>query len=223
MTLVKICGITTLADMTAAIEAGADFLGFICYPKSPRYVTRDTLMTLMELLRGLDAPRIPQCVGVFVDPDPDEVYQTVEKCRLQAAQIHRASPEKMQTINTRLHGVCYPAIQPRTFEEALIALNPDLISAPPWIPQLLIDAYHPELAGGTGKRADLEIAHRLTEVVSRLMVAGGLSPDNVGEVLRVLRPWAVDVSSGVEYAPGKKDHALIRAFIQAVREASQED
>ncbi|HRE48253.1 MAG TPA: phosphoribosylanthranilate isomerase [Aggregatilineales bacterium] len=219
MTRIKLCGITNLADMTAAVHAGADYIGFITFHVSPRRVSYDTVKTLMELLRGLDVERVPQCIGVFVEPDPTEVERFVVECKLQGAQIHRASAEVYAEIQRRLHGVCYPVIQPRTVQEALDALPTNALPAPPWIPHLLMDTYHKELAGGTGQTGNMEIARALQERLPRFMLAGGLTPENVGEVVRTVRPWAVDVSSGIEAAPGKKDHTKMAAFVAAVHTA----
>ncbi len=222
MTLVKICGITNQADLLAAVEAGANMLGFIFHPESPRAVTLDQAASLTAALRSLDAPRLPLCVGVFVDPEAAEVPLIMGICRLSAAQIHRASPEKLRCIAKALDGACYPAVQAQSFEEidrtlALIASEEH--TAPPWLPQLLLDAYHPRMAGGTGQLVDLNLARQAAGRVSRLMVAGGLTPENVGEVVQRVRPWAVDVSSGVEAERGRKDHAKMRAFVSAVRAA----
>jgi phosphoribosylanthranilate isomerase len=228
MTRVKICGITNAADMLAAIEAGADFLGFIFHEKSPRYVSPEQVTTLVEMLPGLDVPRVPLCVGVFVNPAPDFVVDVMQRCKLSAAQIHRADPNVLRTLHERLQGAIYPALQPQTFEEGLSAIKAgaadeaETMSVPPWLPQLLVDAYHPDLAGGTGRRADFALAGRLASTVDRMMLAGGLMPENVAETIQAVHPWAVDVSSGVEAGPGRKDHTRIRAFIQAVRTADGE-
>ncbi len=222
MTLIKICGITNQADLLAAIEIGADMVGFIFHPNSPRAVTPDQVANLTAILRGLDAPRIPLCVGVFVDPNPSELPRVLSVCRLGAAQIHRASPEKLRQIAFATNGAFYPALQAQTFEEITAGLahfSDETPSAPPWLPQVLLDAYHPTLAGGTGSRADLDLARRAAKTISRFMLAGGLTPENVGGTVRAVRPWAVDVSSGVEARPAVKDHDKLRAFVAAVRAA----
>ncbi|RMF48830.1 MAG: phosphoribosylanthranilate isomerase [Chloroflexota bacterium] len=223
MTLVKICGITNRADLIAAAEAGADMLGFIFYPQSPRAVTLDQAANLTATLRSLDVPRLPQCIGVFVDPEPAELLSLLQICHLNAAQIHRASAEKLRQIAQVLHGACYPAVQAQSFDEigAVMAIfKGETPSAPPWLPQLLLDAHHPHLAGGTGQRVDQGLARQAAQALSRLMLAGGLTPENVAETVQHVRPWAVDVSSGVEAERGRKDHGKMRAFIAAVRAAS---
>lgn len=224
MTRVKICGLTDESDLIAAVEAGADFVGFIFHPPSPRFVPPERVQGFMETLRGLDVPRVPLCVGVFVNPDPAYVDDVLSNCGLQAAQVHRMEPAALHALHLRLNGALYPAFQPRNLDEGLSLIEganaPDeaRLDTPFWLPDVLIDAYHPERAGGTGQLADLEMARRLALQARRMMLAGGLTPENVAGVIRVVRPWAVDVASGVEAAPGRKDHDKIRAFIRAVRE-----
>lgn len=223
MTYVKICGLTNLDDMFCAVDAGADLIGFIFYPPSPRNVTREQVAGLMEALRGYDATRIPMAVAVFVNPSVDEVAKTIEECGLQAAQIHKAPMETLRQMRERTRGSVYAAIQPRTVDEAQPYLDLEardgVEGIAPWLPQLLVDAYHPDLLGGTGKQANLDLGRELAAQLPRLMLAGSLTPDNVATAIQTTRPWAVDVSSGVEATPGKKDHAKIMAFIQAARGA----
>ena len=222
MSLVKICGITNQADLLAAVEAGADMVGFIFHPESPRAVTLDQVASMTALLRSLDVPRIPLCIGVFVNPEPAELPRISSIARLSAAQVHRTEPDRLRQIAQALHGACYPAVQAQDFEaisRTMMIFEAEMPSPPPWLPQLLLDAYHPTLAGGTGQRVDLTLARRAAQALDRLMLAGGLTSENVSEVVRHVRPWAVDVSSGVESAPGCKDHGKVRAFVAAVRAA----
>lgn len=221
MTLVKICGITQETDLIAAIEAGADFVGFVFHPTSPRSVTPEQVKEFTRLIRGLEVDRVPLCVGVFVATHaaPSYVAQILSECGLQAAQVHHLTPDTVSDYAIATDGNWIPAVQPRTDNE-VTALMQALDGAPippPWLPQLLVDAYHPELAGGTGQLADLDLAAGLNAGLERMMLAGGLTPTNVGEVIRRVRPYAVDVSSGVERERGLKDHALLRAFIAAAR------
>lgn len=223
MSLVKICGITNQADLLAAVEAGADMVGFIFHPESPRAVTLDQAASMTALLRSLDVPRLPLCIGVFVNPEPAELSRVLSIARLSAAQVHRAEAERLRQIAQALGGACYPAMQARDFEtisRTMALFETEIPSPPPWLPQLLLDAYHPTLAGGTGQRVDLDLARRAAQAIDRLMLAGGLTPENVGEVVQRIRPWAVDVSSGVEAEIGRKDHGKLRAFVAAVRAAS---
>jgi phosphoribosylanthranilate isomerase len=225
MTQIKICGLTTVEDVQTAVDAGAEFLGFIFHEKSPRYVTTAQVVAIMDFLRAYDTFRLPLCVGVFVNPTVAQVEQTLAATGLQAAQIHKATPDLIREMRGQFRGSLYPAVQPRTTEEIapFTALddNPAVYPTAFWLPQLMIDAYHPDLSGGTGHRADLSLAAEIAATVPRLMLAGGLTPENVAETVRVVRPWAVDVSSGVEASPGKKDHGKIRAFVHAVRAVDQ--
>jgi phosphoribosylanthranilate isomerase len=229
MTLVKICGLTNFLDAQAAVEAGTDFLGFIFYAKSPRAATPEAAARIMQAFDdGLSG------IGVFVSPAVEEVTTTLSECGLQAAQVHGLSRDELGDVRTRAYGAAFAATQPRTSGEALASLELVNFDAdagdpparpyrtPSWCPQLLVDAYHPGLHGGTGQRADLDIGRQLASRVPRLVLAGGLTPDNVAEAIRAVRPWAVDVASGVEASPGKKDHGKVRAFIQAVRETDKE-
>jgi phosphoribosylanthranilate isomerase len=225
MTQVKICGITNEADLLAVIEAGADMVGFMLYDKSPRAVTPEFVARCRQIMREIDAPRVPHAIGVFVDPQPDEYAHALTTATLPAAQLHRvADMAKLRELR-HVGGACdYPAIQPATLADGNAAVDAlraeNLLGLLPWQPDLMVDAFHPDLAGGTGKRVDLDLARALNTRAERMMLAGGLTPENVGDVVRAVRPFAVDVSSGVESTPGKKDHAKIRAFVQAVRAVS---
>lgn len=227
MTFVKICGLTNFADTEAALSAGADYLGFIFYEKSPRKADPDTVARIMQAFDAEDRYRTLIGVGVFVGPTPHEVKRTLAHCGLKAAQVHNVNCDELCAIQKATYGVAFSAVRPRTLDEALTCLplvdvDTGAFRPPRWTPQLLMDAYHPDLYGGTGQRADFDVAREMTKRVSRLVLAGGLTPDNVGDAIRSVRPWAVDVASGVEAAPGKKDHGKVKAFIDAVREADKE-
>jgi len=203
---IKICGMTNGGDALAALNAGADFIGFVFYPQSPRYVTLEQAVEIMNFLRRSGFPK-PRAVGVFVNEKPETVVEYYRRLGLYAAQIHGDEPPDYfsrlapcRIIRTiRIKGA-----------ENLEALGRG--DAWAW----LCDAWHPEHYGGTGKRIDVAL---LAPYVSkhRIIIAGGLTPENVSEVIRVVNPYGVDVSSGVESAPGKKDHEKIRGFIRAVR------
>ncbi len=232
MTLVKLCGITNFPDARVAVEAGADFLGFIFYEKSPRHVTPEVAARIMQVFDDVDGDL--KGVGVFVSPASADVKRLLADCGLKAAQVHRLNREELRAVRSAVYGAAYAAIQPRTLDEALTAL--DLVNfdseagdpptrsfrTPPWCPQLLVDAYHPGLHGGTGQQANLDIARQLAIRVPRFVLAGGLTPDNVAGAIRAARPWAVDVAGGTESSPGQKDHGKVRAFIQAVRAVDKE-
>jgi len=219
MTYVKICGITNLDDARCAAEAGADFLGFIFYPKSPRFVTPERVRVIIQAIRdefGADAPR---CVGVFVDELVARVQVVLDSAGLDLAQLHgNEPPDEVRMLRPR----AFKAIRPRSRDdaEAAVAAYCDIVSDAA-LPQILMDAYHPQQFGGTGILADLAVA-RLLARDHRLLLAGGLTPETVGPAIGRVRPWGVDVSSGVERARGIKDHARVRAFIEAVRATSDE-
>ncbi len=215
--LVKICGLTNLDDALAAADASADFLGFIFYPPSKRAVTPPTVAHISAILRSRPSP--PVLVGVFVDETAQAMAQILETCRLDLAQLSgRETPNIIGDPASPLYGRCYKALKPTTLAEAEAEIEWYLPpEARPGTPALLIDAYHPTLPGGTGLKADWTVAAALADVTPGLMLAGGLNPDNVTEAIRQVRPFAVDVAGGVEAAPGRKDHALVRAFIDKAK------
>ena len=162
-------------------------------------------------------------VGVFVNESSTAVAQILDFCGLDLAQLHGEEPPEM--VTGELHGRSYKALRPCSLDEAL-----DLASryapAPPLegetcCPALLVDAYHPHLRGGTGETGDWSLAAALAGRYP-LLLAGGLCPANVAEAVRAVRPWGVDVSSGVESAPGQKDHTSVRAFVAAAKAANSQ-
>jgi len=221
MTYVKICGITHLNDALAAAEAGADMLGFIFYPPSPRSIDPAEAGAIAEAVRRTMGGRRPCLVGVFVDAPPAEVRSTIAEAHLDIVQLHgEETPELVAQFGPR----AMKAVRPQTLleaEEAFTAYAPTF-TQPPERPNLLADAYHPVRAGGTGLRTDVGIA-RLLARRCRLMLAGGLTPENVREAIEAVAPWGVDVASGVEQRPGVKDHGRVRAFIEAVRALKREN
>lgn len=206
MVRVKICGITNRDDAEASVAAGADALGFIFVPGTPRHVSPEAAR---EIIRGLPPFIVP--VGVFAGMPLPEVRATVQACGLGAVQLHgdedaafaAAVPVRViRTIRVRdagsLEGLAgYPAHA------------------------FLLDAYAEDRIGGTGRRISLELL-RAARRLGRVVVSGGLTPENVAEVVAAVRPYAVDCSSGVERAPGLKDHARVRAFVARVRESHAE-
>ncbi|GAB4538553.1 MAG: phosphoribosylanthranilate isomerase [Anaerolineae bacterium] len=229
---VKVCGLTNLIDVQAAIAAGADLLGFIFYPRSPRYVTPDQVRDILAaagLWTGTRREQATQTeilsVGVFVNESPQMVAQTLEFCGLDLAQLHGEEPPAMLGLEggeSLPGGRAYKALRPQTGEEARqlaarYALPPRLRGEDR--PALLLDAYHPHLRGGTGVTGNWELASSLAGQYP-ILLAGGLTPDNVADAVQAVRPWGVDVASGVEERPGKKDHAALRAFV-AIAKAIQ--
>lgn len=216
---VKICGITNLADATAAVDAGADYLGFIFWPRSKRAVDLETARKIAQTLRRRGD--YPLLVGVFVDEPAGDVAAVLDSAGLDLAQLSgKEPPAFIGDRQSPLYGRSYKVLHSHSLAEAEADAEwyvpPDSYGQHP---SLLLDAYHPELPGGTGQRADWEIAGQLVKSVPRLMLAGGLNPQNVAEAVRRVHPFAVDVASGVEAEPGKKDHALVEAFISAARNA----
>lgn len=217
---VKICGITNFDDARVALEAGADYLGFILYPKSPRYIppenAREVRLEIADWVSQsrTSNPQSPRFVGVFVNETVGHIAETLAFTALDYAQLHGdESPEFLQ----QLAGKAFKAVRPA---DAVSARDAATCFAPLGLddgPQLLIDAYDPAEYGGTGKKADWHVAAELAQRHPRLMLAGGLTPANVAQAVRVARPWAVDVASGVEVSPGRKDHDAVRAFIRAAR------
>ncbi len=212
---VKICGLTTLEDARCAAEAGADLLGFVFYPPSPRYIAPERAAEIAHALRYEFGARVPQLVGVFVNESEARVRSIINTVGLDLVQLHGDEPPEQVCA---LRPFAFKALRPRSPEgarEALARYAP-AFSDDPTVPQLLVDAYHPQKYGGTGCKADLETARALAGR-SRLLLAGGLTPENVGAAVACVRPWGVDVSGGVERSKGRKDHALIRDFVQAAR------
>jgi phosphoribosylanthranilate isomerase len=205
MALVKICGITNAEDALAAVEAGADILGFNFYPKSPRFVSPREARLIVDVL-----PERVVRVGVFVnEEEPESVLRAVAESCVGVAQLHG---DETPEFCARLEGVSViKALRVgRGFAvERAASFKTDAV---------LLDAYDREAYGGTGRTFDWSLARRTREVVPKLFLAGGLTPLNVAEAIRAVRPFAVDVCSGVETAPGRKSRDLMRRFVEAVRE-----
>lgn len=211
--IVKICGVRSLEDAGAAIDAGADMIGFNFYPPSPRYIEPAACARLVETLRASTA-RLPLLVGVFVNAPADEVQAVLDRCRLDLAQLHGEEPVEMLAS---LQGRAFKAIRPRSPETARAALATychftDLAAGP----DLLLDASAQGVYGGSGRVANWPAAATLASAC-RLLLAGGLNPENVAEAVAAVRPWGVDVASGVESAPGVKDVARMRSFVEQAR------
>lgn len=210
---VKVCGITRLEDAQAALKAGADFLGFNFYPSSPRYLAPGRAAEIIAAL-----PVAARTVGVFVNADLATVQSIAALCRLDYIQLHGDEPpEFVQALSPR----AFKALRPRSVAEAEVAaaVYASLGPAEADAPLLLVDAYQAGRYGGTGEKGDWALAAGLASRYRRLLLAGGLTPENVAEAVRQVRPWGVDVASGVESAPGIKDHDKIRRFIQEAKRA----
>ncbi|MBZ0253661.1 MAG: phosphoribosylanthranilate isomerase [Candidatus Methylomirabilis sp.] len=201
---VKICGVTNVEDAVTACEAGADALGFIFYPKSARAVT---VADASQIIREL--PPFVTTVGVFVKPSVDEVERAADLCGLDRVQIHGVDdPGFFRDVG--VPAIRAVAVRDRASVEGLERFG---------VRAVLLDAYDPERPGGTGKTFDWELASALARGAQEMILAGGLTPENVADAIRVVRPYAVDVATGVEREPGRKDFAKVRDFIRAAKEA----
>ncbi|MFN2118602.1 MAG: phosphoribosylanthranilate isomerase [Candidatus Promineifilaceae bacterium] len=216
---VKICGITNLQDALVAVEAGADYLGFILFPPSKRSIPVGTLKTLVNQLR--QQPYCPMLVGVFVNETLPTMAQILEDCRLDLAQLSGEEvPSMVADRQSILYGRAYKGIQPASQTEAEVEAEWYAVpNRPDHLPSLLVDTFHPTLRGGTGETGDWSVSALLAQQYPGLMLAGGLSAENVAEAVRRVRPFAVDVASGVESEPGKKDHDQVRSFIERAKDA----
>ena len=207
---VKICGITNLDDALAAIDAGADMLGFNFYPKSQRYIPPEAACAIAAQIRS--GERRPALVGVFVNADLADIDSIMDALGLDLAQLHGDEPA---AVLARLNGRGFKAVRPTSIGEAEADAEryaPDSPAAP----ALLLDAYRKNHYGGTGQPADWPIAAKLAQT-RPILLAGGLTPDNVARAVRLVRPWGVDTASGVEWAPGRKDIDRLRAFVSNAR------
>lgn len=218
MTWIKICGITNLEDALTAVDAGADALGFVFYEKSPRKADPGVVREITTRL-----PERIERVGVFVDESVEGILNTVARVGLTAVQLHgRASrkPELIQRLTASAYLRIFRVLRADEIGNAFSSKE----SAQNGISAFFLDSGTPELPGGTGRVFDWKAAASRVEAISKnvnVVVAGGLNSTNAAEAIRILKPWGVDVSSGVEARPGKKDPEKIRAFISAVRKADE--
>ncbi|MCU0783732.1 MAG: phosphoribosylanthranilate isomerase [Verrucomicrobia bacterium] len=202
---VKICGITNLADAQVAIEAGADMLGFVVCEASPRFVTVEKITDIARQL----PPHIVKA-GVFVNPTEELVTQAIAGCGLNLLQFHG---DETPDYCLQFGVMSMKAFRIRDVESLKALLN---YQTDAW----LLDAFAPGERGGTGAKFNWDLAIEAKKFGRPIFLAGGLTPENVAAAVRQVQPFGVDVSSGVESAPGKKDAGKIRSFIQAVRSVS---
>jgi phosphoribosylanthranilate isomerase len=203
MTIIKICGIKTLKDALAAIDAGAGYLGFNFYPKSVRFVEKETCAEITSVLKKKH-PHI-KLVGVFVNSSVDEVKNILEACSLDLAQLHGDETPEM-----------FAQLAPHVFK-AFRGIPSDVTGYERKdVPALLVDASVKGVYGGSGVTADWSAAAELAKRYP-LLLAGGLTPENVADAVRQVNPWGVDVASGVEAGAGEKDSSRMKAFVRAVR------
>lgn len=210
MIRVKICGITNLEDACAAIDAGADLLGFVFYPPSPRYVTPEQAQEIISVIRQASSVKR---VGVFVNESPEHVRAVMETAGLDLAQLHgQETVDMVQALGTR----AYKSLQPRDADHMHALVEEYHMCVNGNLPALLVDSPPQKLPGGNGIVANWELAAQIAREFP-ILLAGGLNADNVREAIERVQPWGVDVSSSVERAPGLKDHDKVREFIARVK------
>jgi phosphoribosylanthranilate isomerase len=202
MTLIKICGITNLLDAHAAVAAGADALGFNFYKLSPRHITPESAREIINTL-----PASILTIGVFVnEPSPDAVRAIADRAGVKAVQLHGdESPDYCRALNF-------------VIKNFSVSTNFDLDQVRSYeVDAVMLDTKDNRLRGGTGRVFDWSIAQRVKQLVPKLYLAGGLSPENVSEAIALVHPYAVDTCSALEDKPGIKNHERMRVFVNAVR------
>jgi phosphoribosylanthranilate isomerase len=219
MTIIKICGIKTLKDSLAAIDVGADYLGFNFYAKGARFIEKETCAQIASVLKR-EHPNI-KLIGVFVNSPVDEVNDILAACSLDLAQLHGdETPEMVAAFN----GKAFKAIR-LSAETSVFPFLQSVTKSVPicesvtesvYSPAMLVDAAVKGVYGGSGVTADWPAAAELAKQYP-LLLAGGLTPENVADAIRQVNPWGVDVASGVESAPGVKDAAKMKMFIKEVK------
>jgi phosphoribosylanthranilate isomerase len=205
MVRVKICGITNPDDARLAAELGADALGFIFYHKSPRYVVPETAREIIAQL-----PPFVSSVGVFVNEEAAVVRDLAARVGLDWIQTHgQESPEYCRSLGRRV-------VKGFTIQDA--GSVKELAPFQGAVQAFLLDTYKKGQVGGTGETFDWELA-RQAKKYGQIVLAGGLTPENVAQAIRAVQPQAVDTASGTELAPGRKDHEKLRAFFEAIKQA----
>ena len=204
MTEVKICGITNKEDALSAAECGAAAVGFIFYPPSPRYIKPTKARKIISVL-----PEELVMVGVFVNENAGEIKRVMKYCALDMIQLHGdESPE-----------FCREFPSDRVIKAVALKNEADLAYAKSYhVGAILVDSRHAGLYGGTGKKSNWDLACRIRNK-KQLILSGGLNEINVAEALRAVAPAALDINSGVEISPGKKDHAKLTRLFDNIRAA----
>jgi phosphoribosylanthranilate isomerase len=206
-TRIKVCGITTQEDARSAVAAGADALGFIFVDRSPRVVTPEMVRAITGQL-----PPFVNSIGVFLDEKLEVVEEIVSYCRLTLVQLHGSeTPEYCRSLSCPV--IKSFSIHPGSNSNEL-AVYAEVVSG------FLLDTYHKDLSGGTGMVFDWNLVEQI-KPPGPFILAGGLTPENVGDAIRQVKPFAVDVNSGVEYQPGRKDPAKLKSFSYEVRKADE--
>ncbi len=209
-TRAKICGITRPQDIQSAVDAGADAIGLVFFPPSPRHVTIEQAQQLTSII-----PPYVQIVGLFVNASAEDIQQVLEQIPLDVLQLHGdESPEQCQSIAAQCKRRWYKAIQVKPGLDVVAEIQRyQTVGAS----AILLDAWHPELKGGTGHSFDWS---KFPKLDIPLILAGGLTPENIEEAIHTTQAFAVDVSGGVESAKGIKDQQRIERFMQGVQRGS---
>jgi phosphoribosylanthranilate isomerase len=214
---VKICGIRTFQDAMMVIESGVDIIGFNFYPQSPRYISPGDCMRLVVKLETALREEIARVtiMGVFVNSEQNNIHAIFRDCHLDMIQLSGDEPpEVLEMLGERSFKVLRPTSLEQFADE--VARYPQRTMAPAW----MIDTYKAGQYGGTGQKADWQLMRQIAQQAP-ILLAGGLTPENVAEAIQLISPWGVDVASGVESAPGVKDPVKVKDFIQAVRACTQ--
>jgi phosphoribosylanthranilate isomerase len=206
-TRIKVCGITNIDDAREAIKAGADALGFIFVESSPRYISPEKTKEIVAQL-----PPFVQYVGVFVNEDPVEVEEIIEYCGLSCVQLHGS--EDAEYCRELSHAAT-PCVVIKAFRIDARAIAADFQPYAESVKGFLLDTYAEGQEGGTGKTFDWAIIKSLNLKLP-IILAGGLNPENAAEAVRAVRPFAIDINSGIEEQPGKKDYAKLHSLVTSV-------
>jgi len=201
---IKICGITNLDDAMAAVDFGADALGFVFFKGSPRFISHKDAAAVIKSL-----PSFITTIGVFVDEKPKEIEKITDTTGIDVIQLHGSEPPEMCNLSRRI----IKAIRVKSLE----SLDP-LIYYRDIVSVFLLDTFTPNVFGGTGQIFNWDIAVEAKQF-GRIILSGGLTPDNISNAVMRVKPYGVDVSSGVESEKGKKDHKKMKLFIERAKGA----
>ena len=211
-TRIKVCGMTDMAEANGLVAAGVDALGFIFVEASPRNIAPEKAREIIASL-----PPFVDAVGVFVDQELDVVNDIAKYCGLTMVQLHGSeSPQYCESVNTRV--VKTFSIRP---DAEVSETNPFYEPYLEMVSGVLLDTYHEKVAGGTGQTFDWDLIKKCRPSVP-LILAGGLTPENIADAVRHVRPFAVDVNSGVEVSPGVKDIGAVERLVETVRVTDKE-
>ncbi len=201
---VKICGITNLDDAMAAVDFGADALGFVFFQGSPRFIPYKEAAAIIKKL-----PSFITTIGVFVDERPEQIEKIIALASIDVVQLHGNEPPAICNFSRRI----IKAIRVKSLESLDPLINyKDMVSA------FLLDTFTPDIFGGTGQIFNWDVA-TYAKQFGRIILAGGLNPDNIAEAIKRVNPYGVDVSSGIESKKGKKDYKKMKLFIEKAKAA----